>query len=157
MKAYLLVPLLALGACSQLPFGQQQETPPGGAIPPAPEVETATIAPAANARTPDQFDTTSAAERAEASAPAVSGERSLGSAVASLGDPARAGFWLETPLVSAPTSGRVVYPGTGKSARVDLIPIDGGGSRISLAAMRLIGAPITDLPALHVYAGGGNS
>ena len=38
-----------------------------------------------------------------------------------------------------------------------LIPIEGpatGGSRISLSAMRLIGAPLTDLPTLEVYSGG---
>ncbi|MHA6345602.1 hypothetical protein ACXYMW_08830, partial [Roseivivax sp. CAU 1761] len=67
------------------------------------------------------------------------------------------GFWLETPLVSAETKGRVVYPQTGKSAQVDLIPIGGAataGSRISLAAMRLIEAPLTDLPTVEVFAGG---
>jgi len=81
----------------------------------------------------------------------------LGTSVASLGDPARSGFWLETPLVSSETEGRVVFPGTGKSAQVQLIPIEGpatGGSRISLSAMRLIGAPLTDLPTLEVYSGG---
>ncbi|EIE50936.1 hypothetical protein [Salipiger aestuarii] len=161
MKAHLLFPLVALCACSRLPFAQPEDpasATPRAAIPAAPEVETATIAPAANARTADQFDTTSAAERAAAAAaPEPSGERSLGSTVASLGDPSRAGFWLETPLVTQVTQGRVVYPGTGKSARVELIPIQGGGSRISLAAMRLIGAPLTDLPALDVYGGNANS
>ncbi|MBS0123611.1 hypothetical protein [Thetidibacter halocola] len=107
--------------------------------------------PPANARTQEQFDTTTAEQRAAAaSAPAAATEQSLGETVVSLGDVARPGFWLETALVSAPAKGRVVYPATGESAQVDLIPID-GGSRLSLAAMRLIGAPLTDLPTVQVY------
>lgn len=161
MKAHLILPLLALCACSKLSFLQQEEpatASPAPAIPTAPQVETVTIAPAANARTADQFDTTSAAERARAAAaPEPASERSLGTTVASLGDPSRAGFWLETPLVTEPTPGRVVYAASGKSAKVDLIPISDGGSRISLAAMQLIEAPLTDLPTLEVYAGGANS
>ncbi len=114
--------------------------------------------PPANARTAEDFDTTSDAERdAAAAAPEPAGERRLGETVASLGDVARPGFWLETPLVSTAGKGRVVFPASGKSAQVDLIPIDGpdtAGSRISLAAMRLIEAPLTDLPTIEVYAGG---
>ncbi len=81
----------------------------------------------------------------------------MGETVASLGDPTRPGFWLETPLVDSPATGRVVFPATGKSAQVDLIPIDGpptAGSRISLSAMRLIEAPLTDLPTIQVFVGG---
>ena len=93
---------------------------------------------------------------ADASAPEdAGGEKLLGETVASLGDPTKPGFWLETPLVSKPTIGRVHFAGSGKSAQVDLIPIDGpptAGSRISLAAMRLIDAPLTDLPTLQVFA-----
>jgi len=75
----------------------------------------------------------------------------------SLGDPARPGFWIETPLVSSPTTGRVAYPSTGQSSQVDLIPIDGpatAGSRMSLAAMRLIGVPLTGLAEVQVFSGG---
>lgn len=114
--------------------------------------------PPANARTVEQFDTTTPQERAEAAAaPQPAGERRLGETVASLGDVSKPGFWLETPLVSAPAQGRVVYPGSGKSAQVELIPIDGpatAGSRLSLAAMRLLEAPLTDLPTIEVYSGG---
>ncbi|SNR60374.1 hypothetical protein [Puniceibacterium sediminis] len=109
------------------------------------------------ARTAAQFDVTTPQERAAAASVQPAGERSLGTTVASLGDPTRVGFWLETPLISEPGKGRVVFPGTGKSANVDLIPIDGpatAGSRLSLSAMRLIGAPLTDLPTIKVYAGG---
>ena len=81
----------------------------------------------------------------------------LGETVASLGDPAQAGFWLRTPLVRAPGKGRIVNPGTGQEVRVDLIPLDGpptAGSQISLAAMQAIGASLTDLPTIEVFAGG---
>jgi len=49
----------------------------------------------------------------------------------------------------------VVYPGNGKSAQVDLIPIEGpdtAGSRLSLAAFRIIEAPLTGLPEVEVFA-----
>lgn len=112
--------------------------------------------PPANARSVDDFDTTTQEEReAAASAPEEAGERALGSTVASLGDPARPGFWLETPLVTSSTQGRVEFPDTGKSAQVELLPIDGSataGSRISLAAMRLLDAPLTSLPTLLVFS-----
>lgn len=111
--------------------------------------------PVQTAHTVEQFDTTTNAQRAEAVASASQGgERKLGPTVGSLGDPAEPGFWLKTPLVSAATKGRVEYPATGKSVAVDLIPIKGAktaGSRVSLAALRLLGAPLTDLPNLVVY------
>ncbi|WP_319824228.1 hypothetical protein [Thalassovita sp.] len=78
----------------------------------------------------------------------------LGVTVASLGDPAKAGFWIETPLVQAAGKGRVSYAKTGRTVKVDLIPIDGpatAGSRLSLATMRLLDAPLTGLPEVKVY------
>ncbi|SDG35288.1 hypothetical protein [Alloyangia pacifica] len=156
MRVIASLPALALPAL--LAACAQQST--GVATPqPAPTSASGgtTLRPPANARTEEQFDTTSAEERAAAASAPASSERQLGSTVASLGDPAEPGFWLETPMVSSVTKGRVVYPATGKSAQVELRPIEGpasGGSRISLAAMRLIGAPLTDLPTLTVYAGG---
>ena len=159
MKAYSLLPVLLLAACGQTMFPAQQKEPATPATQTArPEARPASgIAPPAGARTEEQFDTTSAEERAAASAPSAGGESKLGTTVVSLGDPAKPGFWLETPLVSAEQEGRVVFPGSGKSAQVTLTPIDGpatAGSRISLAAMRLIEAPLTDLPTVEVYAGG---
>ena len=108
------------------------------------------------ARTVEDFDTTTSEQRSEAVAEAadVAAEKDLGRTVASLGSPTEPGFWLKTPLVSAPAKGRVVYPETGKSVAVDLIPIDGpktAGSRMSLPAMRLIDAPLTGLPEVQVY------
>ncbi len=111
--------------------------------------------PPRTARTEEQYDTTTAEQRAAAaSAAPEAGERKLGETIASLGDPTQPGFWIKTPLVSVAGKGRVVFPATGKSAEVDLIPIDGepgAGSRLSLAAMRLIEAPLTDLPTIEVY------
>ncbi|WP_415402549.1 hypothetical protein [Tateyamaria sp. SN3-11] len=80
----------------------------------------------------------------------------LGRTVASLGNAAEPGLWLKTPLVSAEQSGQVYYPETGKTVAVTLIPIDGpasAGSRLSLAAMQALGAPLTGLPEVDVLSG----
>ena len=60
-----------------------------------------------------------------------------------------------TPLVGASAKGRVTNSANGKSVEVDLIPISGpksAGSRLSLAAMRSIEAPLTELPTVEVFA-----
>ncbi len=110
----------------------------------------------AGARTPEALDTTSQDERAAALEAAQGGaQNEIGRTIASLGDPMRPGFWLETPLVGAAAKGRVVHAQTGASVAVDLIPIaadPSAGSRLSLAAMRLLGVSLTDLPELIVYA-----
>ncbi|WP_370268460.1 hypothetical protein [Nioella sp.] len=94
-------------------------------------------------------------EEAEAPAPsAASG--SLGTTIASLGDPTRPGLWLETPLVSAETAGTLVAE-NGNRIDVTLIPSGGAagsGSRISVAAMQALGLGLTDLATLTVIAGG---
>lgn len=77
--------------------------------------------------------------------------------VASLGDPGRAGMWLETPLVQQETPGKVRVGSSGASASVTLIPIKGAasaGSRLSLAAMRELGASLGDLVELDVTIDG---
>ncbi|WP_246162325.1 hypothetical protein [Roseovarius faecimaris] len=119
-------------------------------------LNTSMSAPPVAARTVEEFDTTTAQQRSEAVAEAATegGEVDLGRTIASLGSPTEPGFWLKTPLVSAPSKGRVVYPVSGKSVAVDLIPIDGpktAGSRMSLPAMRLIEAPLTELPEVQVF------
>ncbi len=118
-------------------------------------LDTAERRPPETARTVDEFDTTTAEERQVAAAvpAAVSAETALGTTIVSLGDPVRPGFWLETPLVSAAGTGRVVYPETGQSVQVDLSPSD-SGSRMSLPAMRLIGVPLTGLVEVQVFSGG---
>lgn len=95
--------------------------------------------------------TTAAEKRAAASA---GGGTKIGSTVASLGDPTVEGFWVRTPLVSAPAKGRLANPKTGASVGVDLEPLageKGAGSQVSLAAMRALGVNLTDLPHLDVY------
>jgi len=119
----------------------------------------AAIKPPSGARTVEQFDTTSQAEKAAAAQAAQAAVkrgqgRKLGQTVASLGDPAKPGLWIETPLAAKASKGRVVYPVNGKAVELDLIPIDGpatAGSRMSLAALRVIEAPLTDLPTVEVY------
>jgi len=109
--------------------------------------------PPPNARTVEQFDTTTQADRDAAVAAPTGGERRLGSTIASLGSPTDPGIWFKTPLVSAVTQGRVEY--NGKSVNVELRPsggAPGSGSQISLAAMRLIEAPLTGLPEVVVFA-----
>jgi hypothetical protein len=122
---------------------------------PAARPEGVAAKPAATAHTAEQFDTTTPKQRAEAVAGASDGgARKLGTTIASLGNPAEAGFWIKTPLVSKAGKGRVVYPATGKSVAVDLIPIEGpktAGSSVSLAALRLLGAPLAGLPELIVF------
>ena len=151
-----------LTACDMLPTMQQQAPPPD----PAPEssgsdtdAQTTGIAPPANARTADEFDTTTEEERTAAVEAAQSGggDRDLGTTVASLGAAADPGFWMKTPLVDSPGKGRVEYPAKGTTVAVDLIPLDaepGSGSQLSLAAMRLLEADLTGLPEVRVFATG---
>ncbi|MFQ6547845.1 D-galactarate dehydratase [Aestuariibius sp. 2305UL40-4] len=112
--------------------------------------------PPAAARTAEEFDTTSAEDRAAAAAaPDTAGEERLGTTIASLGSPTEPGFWLETPLVSAVRQGRAELAGGGASVNVELRPSGGAagsGSQISLAAMRVLDVPLTDLPELVVFA-----
>ncbi|MGB7241470.1 MAG: hypothetical protein WBC93_05185 [Sulfitobacter sp.] len=115
------------------------------------------VVPPANATTAEEFDTTSAAERADAAASAAGSGKALGRTVASLGSPSEPGFWLKTPLVTSEVQGRVTNPATGKSAAVTLIPIEGpvtAGSRMSLPAMRLIGANLGALTEVEVSIAG---
>ena len=109
--------------------------------------------PAARA-TAAQLDTTTPEQRAAAARPAEAAETRLGTTIASLGNPSEGGFWIKTPLVKERGLGRIVDPSTGKSAKVDLIPLDGpesGGSQVSLPALQLLGVSLTDLPTIEVY------
>lgn len=86
---------------------------------------------------------------------APAGPGLLGTTVASLGNPADAGLWISTPLVTSTRAGRIVYPVNGASAEVELRPsgaADGAGSQVSLQALQALRAPITGLPELEVYA-----
>ena len=162
---WVFLSVLAVSGCGVLPDRWQpsQSEAPTAAGEKGPLDATKVVQPAAppaTAQTAEEFDTTSDAERAEAvaeTAPA-GGERDLGTTLASLGAVTEPGIWLKTPLVSEPGRGRVEFPEKGTKVAVDLIPIDGepgSGSRISLAAMRLLEADLTSLPELRVFATGG--
>ncbi|ROT98640.1 D-galactarate dehydratase [Histidinibacterium lentulum] len=110
--------------------------------------------PPETARTVEDFDTTTEEDRAEAvAAPEPEAEsEALGVTQATLGSPADPGIWVKTPLVSEAVMGRVEYQG--RSVNVELRPSGGevgAGSQISLAAMRLIEAPLTEIVELSVF------
>jgi hypothetical protein len=137
---FALAILAVLPSCVTLQgMTSPREAAPVSVVAPAPR-------PPRTARTVEQFDTTTAEQRARAAS--VSGGTSLGTTVASLGDPAAPGFWIETPLVTEAGRGRVVYQGN--SVEVDLRP--GPSSRLSLGALRVLGAPLTDLAEVEVFA-----
>lgn len=158
MRHLLLLPLLVLpAACGQFGPSDDDLAPPPGMTRPEPRPGSAGAAPA-GATTADAFDTTTEAERAAArSAPQPASAARLGRTVATLGNPADPGFWIETPLVTSVQPGRVVAVATGEAVAVQLRPIDGpasAGSRISLPALRLLGVGLTGLHELDVFAGG---
>jgi hypothetical protein len=162
----LIATTLSLGACAQLGMGQPEDARTAGADGNRVLVQTegavtgslgATPPPPQAARTQEALDTTTPQQRAAAAAPAATGVQPLGSTVVSLGSPTEPGFWLKTPLVQTQMQGRVTNKANGKSAAVTLIPIEGpptGGSRMSLPAMRLIEASVTDLTEIEVTSGG---
>lgn len=79
-------------------------------------------------------------------------QTTLGTTVASLGNPAEAGLWLKTPLVTKRQPG-FVTAADGTKVAVTLIPVDGaatGGSQLSLQAMQALGVPLTSLPEVAV-------
>lgn len=157
MKNVVLLTGLALilagcGAVQGGLFGNRAAPPP--AVEPEAAPEPGAIPE--DARTVEEFDTTSAGDRAAAldGASATGEETNLGVTIASLGDVAQQGIWLKTPLVSKEAKGRVEVTSTGKAVAVDLIPLDaaqGAGSRISLAAMRLLEVDLTALTEMRVY------
>jgi hypothetical protein len=171
MKKIALMSALALSGCGiyDRVFDRTPEDPllqppvasaDGQLRPQSRPVEGAVAAPTQGAQTAEQFDTTTDAQRTAASQAPASSEVDLGLTIASLGSPSEPGFWLKTPLVDRQGPGRVLYPETGKTVQVTLIPIDGpktAGSRLSLPALRLIEAPLTGLPQVRVFSGSGSN
>ena len=105
------------------------------------------------ARTAEAFDITTPAERAAAVQKSPQASTFLGGTIASLGNPAETGIWLLTPLVGTVQSGRVQYGDS--SVVLELRPIRGeptGASQLSLSAMRLLQAPLTELVRVNVFA-----
>ena len=160
---------VATAGCSNLTerlgmdASQAEPAPASASVDATAEVATPSAAPPAASpiatagSSAEALDTTTAAEReAAARAPASAGA-ALGSTVVSLGSATEPGLWLKTPLVDAEQPGRVTNPATGKSAAVTLIPLEGpatAGSRMSLPALRLIGASLTDLTTVEVSTEG---
>ena len=155
MRITLLILPFALASCAEIErIAARSDTSATPGDPPAAVVtpELAAPPPPAAAVTVEQFDTTTEEQRV-AAASVEAGGRLLGTTVASLGDPGRAGFWIETDLASAQGRGRIVNTATGADVEVELLPLSGdAGSRVSLAALRVLGIPLTDLPTLEVYA-----
>lgn len=108
-------------------------------------------APPMNATTVNEFDTATEADKMAAVAPAPAPAGSLGTTVANLGDPTTPGFWVETPLVSSETEGRVQSKATGRTVKVTLRPTNSGGSRISLSALQLLDLDLSGLHELVVF------
>ncbi len=147
MRVLLVSTLLLVTACVEIPDLRPAPAAPASSI----DDPGLFDAPAEDAITVEDFDTTTREQRDDALAAPSTGGASLGTTVATLGDAGTPGFWLETPLVSAPTTGRVRNPDTGRTVQVDLRPASGGSSRISLAALRLLEAPLTELVTLEVF------
>lgn len=158
MRYLVIFAVAGLGACTEF----QQAFAPVAPVAPEAVVEepaetldpTPPPPPPPTAVTVEDFDTTTEEDRAEAlEAPEPEGEVRLGTSIASLGNPADPGIWLETPLVDELKPGRIAWQGN--SVNVELRPSGGAagsGSEISLAAMRLLTAPLTDLPEIEVFA-----
>lgn len=139
---------LALSGCDKIHLPWQQAPKPGTVTPP----QVGPISPGI-AATPSSLDATTAAQKKAAldSGPGTA-KRRLGETVASLGSPARQGFWLRTGLVTKDEKGRIEV--SGRKLAADLLPSGGakdGGSQLSLAAFRALGLDLTDLPKLTVY------
>lgn len=151
-----MFPIVALAGCSTPSFqGLFGGLPAPTVAAPAPTLNPMPPPPPPqNAVTVEQFDTTSQAEReAAVVVDEPAGEQALGTTIATLGPPAEPGIWLKTALVSELTPGRVEYQD--KTINIELRPSGGAvgsGSQMSLAAMRLIDAPLTSLPEVTVFA-----
>ncbi|WP_296765847.1 hypothetical protein [Sediminimonas sp.] len=137
--------MLGLAGCAQLgdlwPLGGRDD---GNGV---------TTAPPPTADAEPGADTTRPESRPGGDGDAATGTnlRSLGTSVATLGDPTRPGQWVETPLARADTRGRVVATGSGAAVDVAVIAAPGaGGSRLSLAAMRAVGADPTALVEIEI-------
>ena len=156
MRSLLPFLLLLVPACTSPSFhGIFEPSVPAPLVEPAETLDPAPPPPPPDdARTIDEFDTTTAEDRAEAVAvSATSSETDLGTTLATLGSPTEPGIWLKTPLVAELSPGRITYEG--QTINVELRPSGGepgSGSQISLAAMRLLNAPLTGILELQVTA-----
>ncbi|UWQ21206.1 hypothetical protein [Jannaschia sp. W003] len=159
---------LLLGACadtsilrtggSAAPIRPVPEAAPAPATPAPPPASTSSVRnvpaagttvvapPRAVTSTVGALDRVSDAEKAEARNEAATAPASaLGAETVSLGDPADAGLWVKTGLVSSETSGTVTAS-SGEKIAVTLRPLGGaGGAQISLSALQGLGLPLAGL------------
>ncbi|MCG7519139.1 hypothetical protein [Ruegeria sp. Ofav3-42] len=108
-------------------------------------------------KTPEEAESAAVEEVVEPQPVAVTADGWVGpkTTIAGLGDPTTPGRWLETPLVETEITGRVVVPRTGAQAYITLVPASGpagGGSRLSLDAMRALLLPFDELVELEIYS-----
>ena len=111
----------------------------------------ANAAPVVETAAPVEAETPAGLEAEVPVALPVSGSAALGTTVASLGDPASPGLWMETPLTSREQTGQVAWQGS--TVTLTLRPsggAPGSGSRLSLLAMQALGAPLTELIEVSV-------
>lgn len=102
---------------------------------------------------PETLDVATAKERQDAiTIVPVSAEKKLGTAIASLGNPAETGFWVKSDLVAQPSKGRITDLATGTQVNVDLFPAEStqSGTQLSLSAMRALGVSLIDLPEVQL-------
>lgn len=161
MKHALAIPALCLPLLAACEDFEAAFAPPA----PEPTVTAAAVQtldptppppPPPTARTVEEFDTTSAEDRAAAVAvtPEPAGETRLGTTNVSLGSAADPGIWLKTGLVTELAPGRVEYPANGNTVNLELRPSGGeasAASQMSLAAMRLLDIPLTALADVVVF------
>lgn len=140
--------VISLTGCVKPPVPQTDDMPK---TQPAPQVIKNTGAPIKAAALDIATDT----QRKEATdSVAESDLRLLGTAVATLGNPAETGFWVKTSLVSTQTQGRITFVETGESVNVTLIARDGDGegAEVSLSALRTLNAPLAGLIKIEIYS-----
>lgn len=144
---------LVISGCGENVFWKKREvakpTPVEEVTVTKPEV----VAPPKEAKTVEDFDTTTVKDRQEAVKVDQEAGKRLGQTVLSLGSPTEPGFWVKTPLVQKKHAGRVRILASGAAANVILMPIEGDGraSQISLAAMRVLKLGLTDLPEAELF------
>jgi hypothetical protein len=140
MMRWLLVAGVGLSGCAQVPT-TGRDGAASAAVDPAPE--TAVLA-----------DPEADAPVVEASATPPAADGVLGVETVSLGDPAEAGLWVKTGLVTSEMPG-LVRAGNGEAVAVTLRPLGGaGGPQISLAALQALGLPLTGLAPVTVARAG---
>lgn len=162
VSLYMVMTCGVLTGCGAVPFlsgptsGTRVvvQTPDNGSLRPLarPSQDTARLGQAGQSA--DALDTTTAEQRAAAQAATTGTGALLGETLASLGSPTEQGFWLRTGLVTRAQQGRVERTDGAGAVRVELRPsgaAPGAGSQLSLAALRALDAPLTQLVPLRVF------